>query len=80
MRINRKEVEIITACPFCGQAHSVFANERDYLDWQEGELVQNAFPYLSADDREMLISGCCPSCWKKTFEGKIWDGTIGGME
>lgn len=79
-KINHREVEIITACPFCGQAHNVFVNEADCLEWDDGALVQDAFPYLSAEDREMLISGCCPSCWKKNFEGKIWDGTIRGME
>ncbi len=39
----------------------------DFFKWQEGELAQNAFPYLSADEREMLISGVCPKCWAKTF-------------
>ena len=39
----------------------------DYLDWSEGELVQIAFPYLSAEERETLISGICPKCWDETF-------------
>lgn len=67
MKTNHREIEIITSCPFCGHAHSIFANEMDYLNWQDGELVQRAFPYLSADDREMLISGICPTCWAKAF-------------
>lgn len=62
-RINYKEVSIVTECPFCGHANFVEVNENDYLDWQDGELAQNAFPYLSADEREMLISGICPKCW-----------------
>ena len=67
MKINYKEVCVVTACPFCGHAHEVEVNEMDYLDWQDGELAQNAFPYLSADEREMLISGICPTCWDKMF-------------
>jgi hypothetical protein len=67
MKINYKEVCVITACPFCGHAHEVEVNEVDYWDWQDGELAQNAFPYLSADEREMLISGICPTCWDKMF-------------
>jgi hypothetical protein len=67
MKINHKEVTIITACPFCGHANEIEVNEADYWDWQDGELAQNAFPYLSADEREMLISGICPKCWAKTF-------------
>ena len=69
-KINHKEVTIITACPFCGHANEIEVNEADYWDWQDGELVQNAFPYLSADEREMLISGICPTCWEKTFGGE----------
>ena len=60
-------VIVITACPFCGKAHEVLVNEEDYLNWDDGELVQNAFPYLSADEREMLISGICPTCWDSMF-------------
>lgn len=66
-RINYKEVCVVTRCPFCGRGNEVEVNESDYWDWQDGELVQNAFPYLSADEREMLISGICPTCWDKMF-------------
>lgn len=67
-KINLKEVCIVTACPICGRGNEVWANEEDYFDWSfDGVLVQNAFPYLSADEREMLISGICPECWKKMW-------------
>jgi hypothetical protein len=68
VRINYKEVCVVTACPFCNKRHEVEVNEIDYLDWQDGVLMaQDAFPYLSADEREMLITGICPTCWDKTF-------------
>ena len=66
-KINRKEISIVTSCPFCGHAHEVEVNEEDYFAWDDGELVQNAFPYLSADERELLISGICPNCWNNMF-------------
>lgn len=62
-----KPIEIITTCPFCGEEHTVVVEHFDYLSWNAGELAQKAFPYLSADEREMLISGICPTCWEKTF-------------
>lgn len=68
MKTNMKEIEVVTVCPICGCANFVFVNEMDYLDWQDGELVQDAFPYLSADEREMLISGICPDCWENMFK------------
>lgn len=69
MKINNKEITIVTRCPFCGKANFIEVNEMDYLDWSDGELAQVAFPYLSADEREMLISGICPTCWDKMFGG-----------
>ena len=67
MKINHKEVCVFTTCPFCGRENEVEVNHMDYLDWQNGELAQDAFPYPSANEREMLISGCCPRCWDKMF-------------
>ena len=69
MKVNNKEVCIITRCPFCCFVNEVEVNEMDYLDWSDGELAQVAFPYLSADEREMLISGICPDCWDGMFGG-----------
>lgn len=67
MKINYKEVCVVTSCPFCGKAHEVEVNESDYWDWDDGTSAQDAFPYLSASERELLVSGICPTCWNKTF-------------
>ena len=63
-----EKITLITTCPFCGKDHEIEVWESDYLAWEVGDvLAQDAFFYLSADEREMLISGICPSCWEKTF-------------
>ena len=67
MKENKKEYIIITPCPFCGCIKEVAVNEDDFWDWQDGALVQDAFPYLSADERETLISRICPDCWERIF-------------
>jgi len=67
MKINYKEVYIISYCPFCGKGHEVEVNDMDYLDWKDGASAQDAFPYLSASERELLITGICPTCWNNTF-------------
>jgi hypothetical protein len=41
--------------------------EEGFHNWQGGELIQNALPELTADERELLISGTCPSCWDRMF-------------
>lgn len=58
-------------CPFCGQRdeRSVLTlNNRDFDRWTSGVHVQDAFPYLTADQREMLITGIHPECWDATFK------------
>lgn len=41
----------------------------DLAKYESGEVryIQDAFPYLSADDREFLISGMSPEGWDETF-------------
>ena len=61
-------ITLTTTCPFCGQTHEVLVYEDDFFAWRGGKCAQDAFPYLSADDREMLISGICPKCWDSMFD------------
>jgi hypothetical protein len=59
---------IEATCPFCGAITPIEVNADDYAAWQAGELVQNAFPYLDAEDREVLISGICYDCQSEVFD------------
>tara|TARA_R100000935_G_C2826061_1_gene162352 strand:+ start:1169 stop:1360 length:192 start_codon:yes stop_codon:yes gene_type:complete len=35
--------------------------------WEQGELVQNAMPELSADEREFIMTGITPTEWDEFF-------------
>ena len=62
MTITRK-------CPVCGVDHQVTIRDPvDYRKWQAGFLIQNAMPYLSAAEREILLTGTCDPCWQKTMK------------
>lgn len=53
-------------CRCCGgiQYASVKAKDIwDYMDPHRTRNVQDIFPYLSANEREMLISQVCGSCF-----------------
>lgn len=55
-------------CPLCGKGHPSMVLNRDmYVTWQQGVFIQNAFPNLSAEDREVLISGTHPKCFNELF-------------
>tara|TARA_Y100000310_G_C20387451_1_gene671140 strand:+ start:362 stop:508 length:147 start_codon:yes stop_codon:yes gene_type:complete len=42
-------------------------NSKDFISWNNGSYIQNAMPYLSADERELLISGTCGPCFDVMF-------------
>jgi hypothetical protein len=55
-------------CKYCGVQHVIILPEIDIYKWAvEGELIQNAFPYLCADVRELMISNTCGECWDKFY-------------
>jgi len=71
MKVNYKEITIVTVCPICGHANEIAVNEADYWNWKDGTAyAQDAFPYLSAEEREMFISGICPACWDGIFSNE----------
>jgi hypothetical protein len=37
--------------------------DEDYTRWKRGVCIQDAFPYLSADEREFMMSGIHPGEW-----------------
>ena len=51
-------------CPFCGKYHKVYVSEMDYINYLNGEYIQNAFPYLTANEREIILTGICSKCWR----------------
>lgn len=42
--------------------------EEQFLAWKNGKLIQRAFPLLSADDREFIMTGITPDEWEATFK------------
>lgn len=35
--------------------------------WEQGALIQDAFPTLNAEEREQIMTGIHPECWKAIF-------------
>lgn len=62
------DITILFTCPICGHEHELTVDFVQYLKWESGELVQNAFPHMSPTDRERFISNLCPDCQKEVFK------------
>jgi hypothetical protein len=65
--------EMFVYCRFCDVAYVVeCTEEQNQLLLErangEGKLIQEIFPELSEELREMFISGMCGTCWDKTFK------------
>ena len=55
-------------CRQCGVVYNILANRDDIQDWLSGSgYIQDILGYLSAAERELLISGTCDNCWKNMF-------------
>ena len=46
----------------------IIADRKDIESWLSGDkYIQDALAYLSAADRELLISNTCDDCWKNLY-------------
>lgn len=61
-------VGILVKCPFCDRESEVMVKIDEYLAYEEGGMAKDAFPNLSAEEREMIISGICIKCQKNIFK------------
>ena len=62
------EIKLYIPCKLCGIVYSVLLNEQDYDDWQDNKgYIQDLLGYLTAGERELLISGTCDTCWQKLY-------------
>lgn len=54
-------------CQYCGKEIQINVTQEQIDKYQSGELIQRAFPNLTAEQREMLLTGTCGECWDKIF-------------
>lgn len=45
--------------------------EAQFIEWEGGKLVQDAFPNLDPDQREFLMSGVTADEWDGIFAEKL---------
>ena len=62
---------ITRTSPFTGVTRTLNLNvtEEQIAAWQSGTLIQNAFPNLSADEREFIKTGISPEEWEQFLGG-----------
>ena len=69
--MSERTMEIAVECVLCGTEHILMVRPEDWTVYQSPDrpYVQDIFPYLTASERELLISGICDTCFHRMFEG-----------
>ena len=53
----------------CGKTYAVYVTAESFEEFSSPNRrhIQDIFPYLNADERELLISNTCAKCWDDMF-------------
>jgi len=54
-------------CRMCQSQNFVKVVESDFDAWQKGEVIQKALPYLDVNQRELLQTQICGTCFDAMF-------------
>jgi len=54
-------------CQTCLVRYEFLVDPEGFAEWQHGKFIQDALPGNSAEERELIKSQICGSCWNKMF-------------
>lgn len=58
----------INSCYHCHEENFIALDPEDLESWKTTEkYIQDAFPYLNSDQRELVKTGIHPDCWTAMF-------------
>ena len=67
MIMAKEKTTMWTTCRKCNDQVEMKVNIDDVTAWENGKLIQDAMPYLTPDEREILISGTCGPCFDNMY-------------
>ena len=64
-------ITVSIKCSICGKKHDIEITKEQYEDYRHSnKLIQEIFPDMKPEIRELFISQVCPDCWNKLFGKK----------
>ena len=57
-------------CVHCGKSIVTAVAREDWNEYYSPDntrYIRDVFPYLSDEEREMMLSNICPECWEDLF-------------
>jgi hypothetical protein len=64
---TEETVNVPVKCSCCGKEVVLPLTASGIRKRAAGGMIQDCFPDLPRDLREMLVSGTCPECWDEMF-------------
>lgn len=64
---DEKFTDFEVECRICYNKTLFTLESEGLLRWKNGEKIQNIFPMISPNNRELLISQTCGECFDKLF-------------
>ena len=62
-----EQVVLNNTCIHCGEANQITLDAVALANWRNRELIQNVFPNLNYQQREIIQTGIHPECWEEMF-------------
>lgn len=63
-----EKVILKAKCRTCKEVHELEVSQQGLVRYEKGRsYIQDCFPELTVDERELLISGTCGTCFDKMF-------------
>jgi hypothetical protein len=51
-------------CPICGEENTLEIDPAAFDAWTSGALIQDCFPDLTLNERELIMTGIDQRCWE----------------
>ena len=63
-------MQVTRTNPFTGEVvtREIAVTPAQFASWENGALIQEAMPSISADDREFIMTGLLPEQWAAIFD------------
>jgi len=61
------DLTFAVTCRTCDSVNFVSVVESDFNSWKQGQVIQNALPYLDVNQRELLQTQICGTCFDAMF-------------
>ena len=67
--MEERNIKIQARCRCCDGITELLVTQKDLNEYFSSNRrhIQDIFPYLRAEERELLISQICPKCWNDMF-------------